>query len=55
MQELAIQEPGYNWEQNMGYPTFCHKKAINELGITTHHRKSFHPVSEKILPTLCAC
>lgn len=54
MQALAEREPGYNWEQNMGYPTFCHKKAINELGITTHHRKSFHPVSEKILPTLWA-
>ena len=54
MQALAEREPGYNWEQNMGYPTFCHKKAINELGITTHHRKSFYPVSEKILPTLWA-
>ncbi|WP_052290786.1 ribonuclease H family protein [Candidatus Amoebophilus asiaticus] len=41
MEELAIREPGYNWEANMGYPTFCHKKAIDELGITTHHRKSF--------------
>jgi ribonuclease HII len=54
MQELAEQEPGYNWEVNMGYPTICHRKAIDELGITSHHRKSFHPVAEKLYPTLWA-
>jgi len=55
MQELAIQEPGYNWEENMGYPTVCHRKAIDELGITMHHRRSFHHVAEKLYPTLWAC
>jgi ribonuclease HII len=54
MQELAIQGPGYNWEANMGYPTTCHRKAIDELGITMHHRKSFYPVREKLNPTLWA-
>ena len=38
----------------MGYPTMCHRKAIDELGITTHHRKSFSPVTEKLNPTLWA-
>ncbi|MHB9147994.1 MAG: ribonuclease HII [Candidatus Amoebophilus sp.] len=54
MQELAQRETGYNWEANMGYPTTCHRKAIEELGITTHHRKSFSPVTEKLNPTLWA-
>jgi len=54
MQELAQREPGYNWGANMGYPTTCHRKAINELGISTHHRKSFSPVTEKLNPTLWA-
>ncbi|OJW70254.1 MAG: ribonuclease HII [Candidatus Amoebophilus sp. 36-38] len=52
MQELAIEVTGYRWEVNMGYPTLSHRKAIHELGITSHHRKTFHHVAEKINPTL---
>jgi ribonuclease HII len=52
MQELAMEEPGYHWEVNMGYPTLSHRKAIHELGITSHHRKTFHHVAERLHPTL---
>jgi ribonuclease HII len=32
---------GYSWNQNSGYGTPAHKKAILELGVTPYHRKSF--------------
>lgn len=41
MQKLALQYPQYGWEQNKGYPTTIHRKAIQQYGITPHHRKSF--------------
>lgn len=41
MQKLALQYPQYGWEQNKGYPTAIHRKAIQQYGITPHHRKSF--------------
>ncbi|MBM7065996.1 ribonuclease HII [Actibacterium sp. 188UL27-1] len=44
MVDLAQQHPGYGWESNMGYPTAVHLKALQDLGITPHHRRSFAPV-----------
>lgn len=44
MVDLAQQYPGYGWEANAGYPTPAHKKALLDLGITPHHRRSFAPV-----------
>ena len=35
---------GYNWEKNCGYCTKEHLKAIKNLGITSHHRKTFSPI-----------
>ena len=32
---------GYHWDQNYGYGTKQHLKAIKNLGITSHHRKTF--------------
>jgi ribonuclease HII len=52
MQELSIQEPGYDWDNNMGYPTRKHRMAIQDIGITPHHRKSFHHVAECLQPVL---
>ncbi len=52
MKELSLQEPGYDWQHNMGYPTLIHRKAILELGITPHHRKTFHHVAENLQPML---
>ena len=37
---------GYNWEKNYGYGTQQHLKAIKNLGITTHHRKTFSPIKK---------
>ncbi len=45
MQELARSHPGYGWERNNGYGTAEHRAAIERLGITRHHRRSFRPVA----------
>jgi ribonuclease HII len=34
--------PQYGWKTNKGYPTEEHRRAIERLGITDFHRKSFH-------------
>ena len=44
MVDLAQQHPGYGWEVNAGYPTPAHKRALLDLGLTPHHRRSFRPV-----------
>jgi ribonuclease HII len=41
MRQLAEEFPGYGWERNMAYPTPEHRRAVQELGLTIHHRKSF--------------
>ena len=41
MYELAEQFPGYGFERNKGYPTAQHRSALDRLGPTPHHRKSF--------------
>ena len=37
---------GYYWDKNCGYGTKQHLKAIKNLGITSHHRKTFSPVNK---------
>ena len=46
MSKLATEHPGYGWERNFGYPTKQHRRAIQEIGLTPYHRRSF-----KLLPT----
>ncbi|QIX63435.1 ribonuclease HII [Hymenobacter sp. BT18] len=41
MHALAAEYPGYQWEQNAGYPTAQHRAAIRALGPTKHHRMGF--------------
>jgi ribonuclease HII len=36
--------PGYGLAKHKGYPTKAHLNAIQELGVTEIHRKSFAPV-----------
>ena len=37
---------GYYWDQNCGYGTKQHLKAIKNLGITVQHRKNFSPINK---------
>lgn len=41
MVRLARRHPGYGWEQNAGYSTQDHRDALDRLGVTPHHRRSF--------------
>jgi len=45
MAALAIEHPGYGWERNAGYGTAEHRDALERLGITQHHRRSFAPIA----------
>ncbi len=42
---LAKNNNGYGWDQNFGYGTKQHLKAIKKLGINKHHRKTFSSIS----------
>jgi ribonuclease HII len=44
MVDLAQQHPGYGWDRNAGYPTKEHLAALQNLGVTPAHRRSFKPV-----------
>lgn len=44
MVALAQQHPGYGWETNMGYGSKSHIAALQRLGPTPWHRRSFAPV-----------
>jgi len=41
MLSLHEKHPEYGWNQNKGYPTSFHRKALVKFGITPYHRKSF--------------
>ena len=44
MMELARDYPGYGFERHKGYGTPEHQAAINKLGVTALHRRSFKPI-----------
>ncbi|WP_242927704.1 ribonuclease HII [Pontibacter vulgaris] len=50
MSRLAEEHNLYGWEQNAGYPTAAHRKAIALYGTTPHHRHSFALLPQQ--PTL---
>ena len=37
---------GYYWDQNSGYGTKQHLRAIKKLGVTSQHRKTFSPINK---------
>jgi ribonuclease HII len=41
MRRLASRYPAYAWDRNVGYGTAEHRAAIDELGVTPHHRLTF--------------
>lgn len=48
MAQLAAEFPGYGWERNQGYGTAEHRSALDRLGVTAVHRRSFRPVRESL-------
>ena len=47
MADHARDYPGYGWETNRGYPTPEHIRAIDTLGLTPLHRRTFSKVRER--------
>ena len=48
MKKLGCDFPEYKWNNNKGYPTQYHRSAIEEFGVTEHHRKSFQLLPNQI-------
>ena len=46
MAKMDEKYPGYGFEHNMGYPTKEHLKALEILGVTPIHRKTYRPIRE---------
>ncbi|HET8813613.1 MAG TPA: ribonuclease HII [Solirubrobacterales bacterium] len=45
MREVASQHPGWGFEEHVGYSTPEHRAAIEEIGISPLHRRSFQSVA----------
>ncbi|NOZ53477.1 MAG: ribonuclease HII [Gammaproteobacteria bacterium] len=43
---LSEKFPGYGLERHKGYPTKVHLSALNTLGVSAVHRRSFAPVKK---------
>lgn len=43
---LEAQYPGYGFASHKGYPTAAHLEALQTLGVTPVHRRSFAPVKK---------
>ena len=48
MQVLDQRYPGYGITKHKGYPTRAHMLALQQLGATPEHRRSFAPVSRAL-------
>lgn len=50
MAELDTRYPQYGFARHAGYGTKTHLEAIQQYGVTEHHRRSFAPVAQMELP-----
>ena len=48
MRGLANTYPDYGWQTNAGYGTKKHQNALQQFGVTPHHRKSFAPIKNRM-------
>ncbi len=44
MARLSARYPEFGWERNAGYGTAEHRRALERLGPSPHHRRGFAPV-----------
>jgi len=51
MARLASDFPQYGWERNAGYSVPAHRKGLELVGVSPHHRKSFAPIRKILLQT----
>jgi ribonuclease HII len=52
MEVLDQQYPGYGLARHKGYPTRAHLEALQTLGVTPLHRRSFAPIRKLLLNQL---
>ena len=45
MRDAASRHPGWGFEEHVGYSTPEHRAAIEEIGISPLHRRSFQSVA----------
>jgi ribonuclease HII len=48
MMDMEAEYPGYGFDRHKGYPTRVHLSALDLLGITPIHRRSFGPVKQRL-------
>lgn len=48
MMMLHQEYPQYGWDQNKGYPTAKHRRAILQYGPSPYHRATFHFTTEDL-------
>ena len=48
MSEFELRYPGYGFAQHKGYPTSMHLQALDRLGVSPIHRRSFGPVRDRV-------
>lgn len=48
MRELDEQHPGYGFRTNQGYGSKTHREALDRLGVSPVHRKSYSPMAEMV-------
>jgi ribonuclease HII len=49
MQQIHAAFPHYGWDKNKGYGTAMHRKAIDQWGLCSYHRKSFNILPEIVI------
>src|SRR5262245_12732643 len=49
MTRLALSHPGYGFERHKGYSVPEHVAALVQLGPTIHHRRTFAPVTARLV------
>lgn len=54
MERLDVVYPAYGFAHNKGYGSGAHMQAVNELGATRWHRRSFEPVKSMQLAPVVA-
>lgn len=52
MLTMEVLYPGYGFAQHKGYPTKVHLQALQALGISPIHRRSFAPVRKLVVSSL---
>jgi ribonuclease HII len=48
MMDLDCQFPGYGFARHKGYGTTAHRDALDKLGVTKIHRRTFAPVKARL-------